>query len=177
MTYTFFTPDKKCLKNGSSCYYDPHYIRDIIPVSWHFLKTRIYCRFINVALVLYQLFVTQVIWNYQITNLVLTSFQQGINCRFCVKIVIMQGDTYIIITVSCDITNLQNKQLKYWMFFALKLEKANETVLRVCNQTEINSKNILLIQLFIGLGKGMKNNYISTSMTACNMIKDRTVTF
>ena len=63
------------------------------------------------------------------------------------------------------------------MFFALKLEKANETVLRVCNQTEINSKKILLIQLFIGLGKGMKNNYISTSMTACNMIKDRTVTF
>ena len=89
----------------------------------------------------------------------------------------MQGDTYIIITVSCDITNLKNKQLKYWMFFALKLEKANEAVLRVCNQTEINSNKILLIQLFIGLGKVRENNYISSSMTDCDMIKDRTLTF
>lgn len=88
----------------------------------------------------------------------------------------MQGDTYIIITVSRDITNLKNKQLKYRMFFALKLEKANETVLRVCNQTEINS-NKILIQLFIGLGKVRENNYISSSMTDCDMIKDRTVTF
>lgn len=62
------------------------------------------------------------------------------------------------------------------MFFALKLEKANETVLRVCNQTEINS-NKILIQLFIGLGKVRENNYISSSMTDCDMIKDRTVTF
>ena len=88
----------------------------------------------------------------------------------------MQGDTYIIITVSRDITNLKNKQLKYWMFFALKLEKANETVLRVCNQTEINS-NKILTQLFIGLGKVRENNYISSSMIDCDMIKDRTVTF
>lgn len=42
------------------------------------------------------------------------------------------------------------------MFFALQLGKANETVLRVCNQTEINSNKILLIQLFIGLGKGKR---------------------
>lgn len=62
------------------------------------------------------------------------------------------------------------------MFFALKLEKANETVLRVCNQTEINS-NKILIQLFIGLGKVRENNYISSSMIDCDMIKDRTVTF
>ena len=88
----------------------------------------------------------------------------------------MQGDTYIIITVSRDITNLKNKQLKYWMFFALKLEKANETEVRVCNQTEINS-NKILIQLFIGLGKVRENNYISSSMTDCDMIKDRNVTF
>ena len=88
----------------------------------------------------------------------------------------MQGDTYIIITVSRDITNLKNKQLKYRMFFALKLEKANETEVRVCNQTEINS-NKILIQLFIGLGKVRENNYISSSMTDCDMIKDRTVTF
>lgn len=63
------------------------------------------------------------------------------------------------------------------MFFALKFEKANETVLRVCNQTEINSNKILLIQLFIGLGKVRENNYISSSMTDCDMIKDRTLTF
>lgn len=63
------------------------------------------------------------------------------------------------------------------MFFALKLKKANETVLRVCNQTEINSNKILLIQLFIGLGKVRENNYISSSMTDCDMIKDRTLTF
>lgn len=63
------------------------------------------------------------------------------------------------------------------MFFALKFEKANETVLRVCNQTEINSNKILLIQLFMGLGKVRENNYISSSMTDCDMIKDRTVTF
>lgn len=63
------------------------------------------------------------------------------------------------------------------MFFALKFEKANETVLRVCNQTEINSNKILLIQLFMGLGKVRENNYISSSMTDCDMIKDRTLTF
>lgn len=63
------------------------------------------------------------------------------------------------------------------MFFALKFEKANETVLRVCNQTEINSNKILLIQLFIGLGNERENNYISSSMTDCDMIKDRTLTF
>lgn len=62
------------------------------------------------------------------------------------------------------------------MFFALKLEKANETEVRVCNQTEINS-NKILIQLFIGLGKVRENNYISSSMIDCDMIKDRTVTF